>query len=100
MLHSRWQLAVSDKPIHVNSNLNGCYAAAAATGLPAASASYAEGVSMTPSLRQLGLHTGLTLATMDAFDVRWLKIRGEVKPSAASRSQAPVGLRKRRRKDD
>ncbi len=101
MLHSRWQLAVSDKPIHVNSNLIGCYAVAASA--TAARASGTEAVYGTPDLRQGGLHFGVMLATvnvMDSFSAPWMKIRGEVKPSAASRSQARVGLRKRRRKDD
>ncbi len=97
MLHSRWQLAVSDKPIPVNSNLTGCYAVAAASTLAArASGAANEGGYGTPSLRQDGLHVGIMLATVnvhDSFGAPWMKIRGENKLSAASRSQAPVGLR-------
>ncbi len=92
MLFSRWQLAVSDKPIHVNSNLMGCYAASTTV----ARASAAEGGYGTPSLRQGGLHLGGMLTTvidLDSFGAPWMKIRGESKLSAASRSQAPMGLR-------
>ncbi len=99
MLHSRWQLAVSDKPIHVNSNLNGCYAVAAASK-PATSAYSAESAYGTPALtlRQDGLHVGVVLAsTISSFDGLLMEKRGEGKPTAASRSQAQTGLRKRRR---
>ncbi len=97
MLHSRWQLAVSDKPIHVNSNLNGCYAVAAASK-PAASACTTEVVYDTPVLRQHGLHIGIVLgSSMNSFDTLWMEKRRSGKPTAASRSQAPTGLRKRRR---
>ena len=97
MLHSRWQLAVSDKPIHVNSNLNGCYAVAAASGL-AAGASSADSLFGTPRLRQDGLHVSVVLAsTINSFRALWMEKRGEGKPTAASRSQALMGLRKRRR---
>ncbi len=102
MLQSRWQLAVSDKPIPVNSNLNGCYAVAAGSK-PATSAYRAESAYGTPALtlRQDGLHAGVVMAsTRSAFDSLRMKIRGEGKPTAASRSQAPTGLRKRRRIDE
>ena len=93
MLHSRWQLAVSDKPILVNSNRNGCYAVAAASNPASYSADAAYG---TPVLRQNGLHSVLA-STISAFDSVWMEKRTEGKPSAVSRSQAPMGLRKRRR---
>ena len=97
MLQSRWQLAVSDKPIHVNSNLNGCYAVAAASKL-AASPYSADVVYGTPELRQDGLHVGTALtSTISSFDFLLMGKRGEGKPNAASRSQAQMGLRKRRR---
>ena len=97
MLHSRWQPAVSNKSIHADSNLLGCYAVAAASEL-AASAYSAEVAYGTPSLRQDGLHVGVVLAsTISAFDSLWMGKRGESKPPAASRSQAQMGLRKRRR---
>ncbi len=95
MLHSRWQLAVSDKPIHVNSNLNSCYAAVAAASEPASGTYTAKRVYGTPSLRQGGLHVGLSVAaTIDSFDGLLMVKRGESNPS---RSQAQMGLRKRRR---
>ncbi len=97
MLHSRWQLAVSDKPIHVNSILNGCYAAVAAASGPAASALPGGAVYRTLRLRQDGLHVGIMLATMNSFNAPWMTILTEVKPSATSRSQALMGLRERRR---
>ncbi len=97
MLQSRWQLAVSDKPILVNSNQNGCYAVAAVSK-PAASALPADSVYGT-SLRQDGLHLGITLASAKWAGVPSMKIRTEVKFGAASRSQALMGLRKRRRKN-
>ena len=95
MLHSRWQLAVSDKPIHVNSNLKSCYAAVAAASEPASGTYPATGVYGTPSLRQGGLHVSLSLAaTIGSFDGLLMVKRDESNPS---RSQAQMGLRKRRR---
>ncbi len=94
MLHSRWQPAVSDNLISVNSNLNGCYAVAAASG-PAGAYS-TDVLYGTPVLRQDGLHVGLA-STIISFDALSMEKRGEAKPTAASRSQAPTGLRKRRR---
>jgi hypothetical protein len=100
MLHSRSQLAVSDKPIHVNSNLNSCYAVAAASGVvPGA---YSAKATATPRLRQDGLHSvviGSTINSFSSFDSLWMQKRTEAegKPTAASRSQALNGLRTRRR---
>jgi hypothetical protein len=80
MLHSRWQPTVSKQAIlHVNSNLSGCYAVAAAS----------DKAYVTPSARQIGLH-----ATIGLFDSLWMGGRDAVKPTAQSRSQAPAFRRK------
>ncbi len=98
MLQSRWQLAVSDKPIHVNSNLNGCYAVAAASDPASTDAYRAAGVYNAPVLRQDWLHVGSTFGTtISTFDSLLMEKGREGKPAAASRSQALIGLRKRRR---
>ena len=95
MLQSRWQLAVSDKPIPVNSILNGCYAVAAASGPASTDAYRAASVYDAPVLRQDGLHVGSTFgSTISAFDSLLMEKGREGKPTAASRSQALMGLRK------
>ncbi len=89
MLQSRWQPAVSNNLIHVNSTLKGCYAVAAASSPVSTSVYSAEVVYSTPALRQGGFHTGVALATsISVFDSLWMDKRGEGKPRAASRSQA------------
>lgn len=81
MLHSRWQPTVSNQTIlHVDSNLSGCYAVAAASGTAC----------VAPSSRQIGLQ-----ATISLFDSLWMGGRDEVKPTAQSRSQAPAFRRRR-----
>ncbi len=93
MLYSRWQLAVSDKPILVNSTSFGCYAVAAASK-PAAGASDVDVLFGTPMLRQDGLHS-VFASLINSYDTLWMEKRGAGRPTASKSVPGPNGPEER-----